>query len=62
MANLFWYRCNECGGPTPHHDLSMDYSICEKCHLEKHGPKGKARKMIDDWKRRRSSDGRATDL
>ncbi len=62
MAELFFYRCDECGGPTVHYDAAMAYSICGACHLAKHSPKGKARKMIDDWKRRRSSDGRATDL
>ena len=52
MAELFLYRCDESVGPTVHYDAAMAYSICGKCHLEKHGPKGKARKMIDDWKRK----------
>ena len=57
MAEAYWYKCDECGGPTVHYDPSWNFSICEACVREKARPKGKARKMIDDWNRKNEGGG-----
>jgi len=52
-----WNKCDECGGATLHYDYTRNYSICEFCVAKKNSPKGKARKMIDDWKRKNFEGG-----
>lgn len=52
MAELFYYSCDECGGPTVHYDYVHGSSICGHCQVKKHSAESKAKKMIGDWKRK----------